>query len=345
MANAADIAKRFERKFGHKAAATGRFVDTQEVTPTGILSLDFALGTMGWPSGTLIEVFGPPDIGKTTAIGFNGIVEAQKLGKTCGLIAMEPGFDPKWAEKHGVDLDNIVIVWPDDGKEAFDALYDMVMDDDIKFIVFDSIGALLREAEAGEKGKPAQGGQSGLITWGIKRIQTPIWKRKKTVILLNQIRDDMNAYIPGQVESPGGHALKHASEIRVQLKPGPDRYMTKFHGDNVMIGRSIVAIIKRTKKDEGTGKRAVFDFYQMETKDTPFGIDKETDVFNTALRTGVLTQGGGGWFYHTIFPNEGKIRGADGVKQYFKDHISAMDLIRGEVMTVMEKKREEDTNG
>lgn len=344
MANAADIAKRFERKFGHKSASSGRFLDDQDCTSTGILALDYALGTGGWPSGTLIEVFGPPDIGKSSVIGFNGIIEAQRAGKMCGLVAMEPGFSPKWAEKNGVDLDQIVIVWPNDGKEAFDALYGMVMDDDIEFIVFDSIGALLREAEAGDDGKPAQGGQSGLITWGVKRIQMPIWKRKKTVLLLNQVRDDMGSRIPGMVESPGGHALKHTAEIRVQLKPGKDRYMVKVHGDDVMIGRSIVAIIKRTKKDEGTGKRAVFDFYSMETDDAPFGVDKGADTLNTAVRCGTIKTAGGGWYYHPTFP-EGKIRGETGVKEYFKDHPAAVDLVRSEVLTIMEKTKKSKNSG
>lgn len=338
MTNANDIAKRFERKYGHKAAASGRFQPHQGVTSTGILSLDYALGTGGWPDGTIVEVFGPPDIGKSSIIGLNGIIEAQKLGKMCGLVALEPGFDPKWAEKHGVDLDKLVIVWPDNGEEAFNQLYDMVMDDDIQFIVFDSIGAVLRPSEAGDKGKPSQGGQSALITWGVKRVATPAWKRKKTVILLNQIRDDMNSYIPGMVESPGGHALKHLSEIRIQLKPGRDRYTVKIDGEDVIVGRSIVAIIKRTKKDEGSNKRAVFDFYSMETDEFPFGIDKAEDILNTGKRTGVIKTGGGGWYMHPSFPS-GKIRGQDAVSKFFEDNPDVVKVVKDSVLEVMEDRK------
>lgn len=333
MTDANDIAKRFERKYGHKGAATGRFNQLQHITSTGITSLDFALGTGGWPDGTIIEVFGPPDIGKSSIIGFNAFIEAQKEGHVCGLVAMEPGFSPLWAEKNGVDLDKLVIGWPDDGEEAFNMLYDMVMDDDIKLIVFDSIGAILRPAEAGDKGKPSQGGQSGLITWGVKRVQMPAWKRHKTVILLNQIRDDMNSRIPGMVESPGGHALKHTSEIRVQLKPGKERYTHKIDGEDVIVGRQIVAHIKRTKKDEGTGKRAVFDHYSMETDEYPFGVDKEMDIVNTAKRVGVF-KAGGAWIQHDAFP-EGKIQGASKAREFLAENPVIADRIRLEILGKM----------
>lgn len=337
MSDAADIAKRFERKYGHKSAATGRFQPHVGVTPTGILSLDYALGTGGWPEGTIIEAFGPPDIGKSSILGFNAIIEAQKLGKMCGIVALEPGFDPKWAEKNGVDLDKVVITWPDDGQQAFDQLYDMVMDDDIKFILFDSIGAVLRPAEAGEKGKPSQGGQSALITWGVKRVQMPAWKRKKTVLLINQIRDDMNARIAGLVESPGGHALKHTAEIRIQLKPGKERYSVKVDGEDVIAGRQIVAHIKRTKKDEGTGKRAVFTHYSMETDQYPFGVDKEDDVINTAKRLGVFRTGGR-WHYHESFP-DGKLGSAADVAAFLKGNPNVVSSVRDEVLAMMNARK------
>lgn len=337
MSKAEDIAKRFEKRYGHKSAATGNFRRELDVDSTGILSLDYALGLGGWPEGTVIECFGPPDIGKSSIIGFNGIIEAQKKGKLCGMVAMEPGFDPAWAAKNGVDLDQLVIGWPDDGEQAFNMLYDMVMDNDIKFIVFDSIGAILRPSEAGDKGKPSQGGQSALITWGVKRIATPAWKRRKTVILLNQIRDDMKAQIPGMVESPGGHALKHTAEIRIQLKPGKDRYMVKEgsgkDAHDVMVGRSIVAIIKRTKKDEGSNKRAVFDFYSKETDSFPFGVDKINDIFNTAKRTGVFRLGGS-WYNYEDFPG-GKLNGEDAVLAWLEANPDAIPSIRSKVLDRM----------
>jgi recombination protein RecA len=329
------LAKKYQKRYGHQAASSGKFKQHTASTSTGILSLDYALGTRGWPEGTVIEVFGPPDIGKSSIIGFNAIVEAQKKGKVCGIVALEPGFDPSWAEKNGVDLDKVLILWPDDGQQAFDMLFDMVTSPDISLIIFDSIGAVLRPSEAGDKGKPSQGGQSALITWGVKRIQMPAWKRQKTVILLNQIRDDMNAMFAGAVESPGGHALKHTAEIRVQLKPGKDRFTVKEgEGDqahDVLIGRSVIAVIKRSKKDEGTNKRAIFNHFSKETPEYPFGVDKMTDIFNTAKRTGVLRTGGGGWYYHDKFP-DGKLRSEDAVLEYLRQNESVVDAIREQVL-------------
>jgi hypothetical protein len=136
------------------------------------------------------------------------------------------------------------------------------------------------------------------------------------------------------VESPGGHALKHTAEIRVQLKPGRERYTVKVDGDDVIAGRSIVAVIKRTKKDEGTNKRAVFDHYSMETDDLPFGVDKISDILNTGKRTGVLKTGGGGWYYHDVFPG-GKIRGSADATTFFEGNPGAINTIRDEVLKVL----------
>jgi recombination protein RecA len=325
----ASIESRYERKYGHGSASSARFKPHEEVTSTGILSLDLALGVGGWPEGVLAEVYGPRDIGKTSTIGFSALKEAQKAGKYCALIALEPSFDPRWAEKNGVDLDKLLILWPDDGKKAFDMLFDLVLDDEIQFIIFDSIGALLRESEAGDKGKPSQGGQSALITWGVKRVQMPAWKRKKTIIFINQIRDDMDSMFGG-VKPPGGHALEHTAEIHVQLKPGADRYMIKEgtgkEAHDVMVGRTVVAVVARNKRNEGTNQRAYFDFFQKETDQYPFGVDRIKDTINTAKRVGII-RAGGAWLYHDLFP-EGKINGYDAAYAYLQENPEVEESVR-----------------
>lgn len=332
-----DLASKYQKKFGITSASGARFRPHTKSTSTGILALDQALGTRGWPEGAIVEVYGPRDIGKSSVIGLQAVIEAQKEGKNCAIVAVEPGFKPGWAEKHGVDLDKLVVLWPDNGKIAFDMLFELVNDDDIHTIVFDSIGALLREAEAGDKGKPAQGGQSGLITWGVKRIQMPVWKKHKTVILINQIRDDMGGMYAGAVKAPGGHALEHTAEIHVQLKPGKDRFTVKRGtGDEaheVMVGRTVIAVINRNKWNEGTNQRAFFDFYQEETEEYPFGVDRIKDTILTAKRVGVIRQGGG-WHYHDSFP-EGKINGYDKVYAYLEDESELLDEIRRDTRAIL----------
>lgn len=324
-----DFVSKYQKKYGATSASGGRFKPHLKATSTGILALDLALGIGGWPEGVIVEVYGPKDIGKSSVIGLCAMVEAQKEGKNCGVIALEPGFDPAWAERHGVDLDKLLVLWPDHGKLAFDMLYDMVNDPNIDFILFDSIGALLRESEASDKGKPAQGGQSGLITWGIKRIQMPAWKLHKTVILINQIRDDMDSMF-SQVKPPGGHALEHTAEIHVQLKPDKDRYMIKegtgTERHDVMVGRAIIAQVVRNKRNEGSNQRAYFDFYQKETEEFPFGLDRVKDTILTGKRVGAIRVGGG-WHYHDAFPG-GKINGYDSVVEFLNDNPDAHETIR-----------------
>lgn len=328
---AAAAAARYERKFGHKGASIGRYESRMGVVPTGILALDYALGTGGWPLGHIVEVFGPPDIGKSSLVGFSAIKEAQAKGLVAGWVALEPGYDSAWAEKNGVDVDSLVVGWPNNGQEAFDFAYDFVNDPDIDIVIFDSIGAILRESEADENGKPAQGGQSGLITWGVKRLLMPTWKQEKLVILINQIRDNMNnrTNLP-LFDSPGGHALKHSAMMRVQLKPGKERYMVKKDGNDVMAGREVIAHILRNKMSEGTGNKAVFDYYFMETDTYPFGVDRTTDVLNVGLRTGVIRRGGA-WYYHDAFP-DGKLNGANAIKEYMGEHPETYDSLREQVL-------------
>lgn len=339
-AKAQQEAARLERKFGHKAGATGAETFKLNVIPTGSLALDFALGTGGWPKGHPIEVFGPPDIGKSSVIGFNAIRNVQSQKGLCGIVALEPGFDKEWAIKNGVDPEGVVIGRPDTGEDAFAMLYDWVKSDLIDFILFDSIGAVLREAETNEDGKPAAMGQSALITWGVKRILTPCWKNNKGLIMLNQIRDDTRSRMPGVYDSPGGHALKHSAAVRVQLKQNGPPMKAKVEGEDVVIGRSLAAVIKRNKLAEGSDRRAEFDFYQMETDAHPVGIDWAKDVIATAIRTGVI-QKGGAWYRHPSFPgDENRLQGKDAVGEFLASQPKVLDGLRDDVLRVMLERQE-----
>jgi recombination protein RecA len=219
-----DEVARLDEEYGRNTGALGTDPSSLDVYPSGILALDFALGTGGIPRGYLTEVFGPEDIGKSSAVGLSAIRGAQSEGALCGIIAIEPNFDSGWVAKNGVDLERVAIARPDDGETAFNILYDWVSGDLIDLILFDSIGALLKgtEIETEKGAKPSQAGQSPLITWGLKRVAPRAWKNKKSVILLNQIRDVMGTSYT-MYESPGGHAVKHLTSTRIQLKPGKEK--------------------------------------------------------------------------------------------------------------------------
>lgn len=334
---AQDLAAKFEKKFGHKAGATGDAEWPIDVVPTGSLSLDYALGTGGWPMGHIIEVFGPPDIGKSSVIGLNALANAQAMGKFCVLIAVEPGFDPAWAERHGVDTKSLAIARPDNGQDAFNMLLDATVSG-AGFILFDSIGALLRESEAEIDGKPAQGGRSQLITWGVHNVLPKAWKNNVGIMFINQVRDKMNARMPGVVDSPGGHALKHASSIRVQLKTASGGlYSEKVNGSDVEVGHRLKSVIVRNKFSEGSRRVAEFDYYKMETDNHSVGIDKTADIIDVATKVGCITPAGA-WYKHPSFPGEkNQIQGKAGVGEYLAANPDVQALIRQEVLDAMIK--------
>ncbi len=332
---------RLDKKYGHKTGGLGSDDHPLNVIPTGILSLDYALGTGGWPLGHPIEIYGPPDIGKSSVLGLSAIKEAQKEDKGCGIIALEPGFDKDWAAKNGVNVDEVIIARPDTGEEAFDILFDWIKEPLIDFILFDSIGAMLKASEVKDDGKMSMAGQAGLITWGMKRILIPAWKNNKGVMFLNQIRDDMSSPYAGQYDSPGGWAAKHGAAIRIQLRPGKEKYKVKEgEGDarhDVIVGRQLVAVVKRNKLTEGSEQRAVFDYWQKETEDHSIGIDLASDVKNMAVRTGVIRKAGG-WYYHDSFP-EGKLQGVPAIQGFIEDKPEVVKTIRDEVLEEMVKQK------
>lgn len=339
---AEELAKLVERRYGHKAATLGSEAYKLNVIPTGSLALDYALGTGGWPLGHPVEVFGPPDIGKSSVLGFSAIKHAQANDKLCALIALEPGFDESWAQKNGVNTERLVIARPDTGEDAFSMLMDCITGG-ADFVVFDSIGALVTEAETEQdEMKSRVGGQSKLITDGVKRALMPAWKNNVGIMYLNQVRDDMKARIAGQVESPGGWALKHSAAIRVHLKStgSPLKAKVKGEDDPVIIGRELVALVKRNKMSEGSNRKAQFTYYQMETDDTKIGIDQAADTIAMGMRTGVIEKNGG-WYKHSSFKKAAGLQGKPGVQAFFEEHPEAIATIRQEVLDVMFKKQTE----
>lgn len=330
---------RLEKQHGVQAASLGSEKFSFGSVPTGSLALDYALGTAGWPLGHPVEIFGERDIGKSSVLGLSAIRNAQEMGLLCGIIALEPGFDDEWAVKNGVDPDLVIVRRPDTGEEAFQTLHEWVNGDVIDFILFDSIGAVLKENEtAGQredgKAKPMQGGASGLITWGLKNCLMPVFKNKKGLILLNQIRADMDSRFSGQVKTPGGEALNHICAQIVHLKgAGTIKETVPGQEKAIVTGRDLVAIIERNKLSEGTKKRAEFKYYNTETEDHPVGIDSGSDITRTAIRTRVIIRKGK-TYYNEALP-DGKMVGKDRVADYLVENAEARAAVRAQVIEAM----------
>jgi hypothetical protein len=164
------------------------------------------------------------------------------------------------------------------------------------------------------------------------------FKNKVGIMYLNQVRDDMNPYAY-DFKAPGGHALKHLNPIWVSLKPGKDRYTIKgADGENIIIGRSIICVVKRNKLNEGSDQRAQFDFYFKDSPDHPVGIDLASDVLFTALRTGVIKAVSKSWYGHPSFNTKGnKLNGKKAVAEYLAEHPDVVTTLRQEVLDVMYK--------
>ena len=331
---------KYRKKYGDKAAFVGNEHQPVDVVPTGILALDYALGIGGWPRGHAVEVYGAPNIGKTSTVGYSAIAQAQKLGLQCGVINIEPRFDKSWATRRGVDVDSLPIMYPDNGNDAFEILREWTMDPDLPFdyILFDSIGAIVTESDLRPEAASRVGGQSKLITDGVKRILMSAWKNNVGIMFINQQRDDHNARIQGLVESPGGWALKHAAMYRIHLKPGRERYTAKIDGDDRVIGRELVANIKKSAAGDSLGAAARFDFYHMETEGNPFGVDVTQDIINTGLKTKVINQAGA-YYRHEAFGEKGQLQGRKAVDAFIAENPKVVDVIRDEVLEVMKDKR------
>ena len=198
-----------QKKYGVNHVLMANDTEALEVIPTGVLALDYALGVGGWPRRHAVGVFGPPDVGKSSVLGLAAIRNAQALNLNCAVVCVERKFDAAWATKLGVNCNQLIMTRPKHGKEAWDQLQLVLESGDVDFVLFDSVGALLSETEQEVDGKAKQGGQAGMITWGMKRAAPAIYDNNVCCMILNQVRADMASKYAGVVMQPGGYALEH----------------------------------------------------------------------------------------------------------------------------------------
>ncbi len=341
---AAKLAEEGIKKYGHLSAMTGKNNIKTSYYSSGSPTLDYMLGTGGFPDNGIVEVFGPPSIGKTTIYGYGVMRSVQEAGGLTAIIATEPNVDEEWMEKHGVNPDYNVIYRPESAESAFNILQDLVTTRAVDYIVLDSLGGSSSQKEQDSE-KPQAYGNSALNTWGIGITLMEAWKQKVGIMLINQVRDDTKSRIPGMVNSPGGWSIKHAVSIRLQVKPGKERFMVRVPSaetgkatEELVVGREVRTIIVKNKCAQELGKQAVFNFYHIETEEYPFGFDRVSDLFNVAKVSGVIT--GSGWLNHEVFPS-GKIQGAPSAIKYLTENPKAYETIQTEVGKVMQAREEE----
>lgn len=286
-----------------------------ETIPSGSLALDLALGVGGFPRGRIIEIFGPESSGKTT-VALHAIAEVQKVGGQAAFIDAEHALDPLYAEKLGINIDELLLSQPDTGEQALEIAEALVRSGAVDIIVIDSVAALVPRAEIeGEMGDSHVGLQARLMSQALRKLSGSINKSKVIAIFINQLREKVGVMFGNPETTPGGRALKFYSSIRLDVR----RVETIKQGNDMVGNRTRIKVVKN--KVAPPFKQADIDIMYGE------GISREGSLIDIGTEMGILDKSGA-WY---SFNGDRLGQGRENVKQYLKDNGHIAELIEQKI--------------
>lgn len=265
-----------------------------EVTPSGSLALDVALGVGGFPKGRIIEVFGPESSGKTT-IALQAVAEVQKRGGRAAYIDAEHALDPVYAKNLGVNIEELLLSQPDTGEQALEICEALVRSNAVSIVVIDSVAALVPQAEIeGEMGDSHVGLQARLMSQALRKLSGIINKTNTTAIFINQLREKVGVMFGNPETTPGGRALKFYASVRLDVRRGEQIKV----GDSVIGNKTTIKVVKN--KVAPPFKSATVDMMYGE------GISREGELCDIASELNIMEKSGAWYAYNGEKIGQGK---------------------------------------
>ncbi len=300
-------------------------VEAVEVIPTGSIGLNAALGVGGFPKGRIIEIYGPESSGKTT-LAIHAIAECQRQGGIAAFIDAEHAFDRFYAEKLGVDVNNLWISQPDCGEQALEIADQLIRSSAIDIIVVDSVAALTPKAEIeGDMGDNKVGLQARLMSQALRKLTSTISKTNTTCIFINQLREKIGVMFGNPETTTGGNALKFYSSVRLDIR----RVTSIKDGDEVIGNQVRVKIVKN--KVAPPFRKAEFDIM------FGTGISKSGEILDLGVQYGIIKKSGS-WFSY----GDSKLaQGRDAAKRIIEDNPELADELEQKIMDKLSGKESE----